>query len=97
MAKLTKDELLSKISEKVENQDLSIELMEDISDSFDVDESSIKAEYESKISELTEALDELKRKYKERFVKGEDVIEEAKEEIAPEELTEEEVIDVKEI
>lgn len=97
MAKLTKDELLSKISEKVENQDLSIELMEDISDSFDVDESSIKAEYESKISELTEALDELKRKYKERFVKGEDVMEEAKEEIAPEELTEEEVIDVKEI
>lgn len=97
MAKLTKDELLSKISEKVENQDLSIELMEDISDSFDVDESSIKAEYESKIAELTEALDELKRKYKERFVKGEDVIEEAKEEIAPEELTEEEVIDVKEI
>lgn len=97
MAKLTKDELLSKISEKIENQDLSIELMEDISDSFDVDESSIKAEYESKIAELTEALDELKRKYKERFVKGEDVMEEAKEEIAPEELTEEEVIDVKEI
>lgn len=97
MAKLTKDELLSKISEKVENQDLSIELMEDISDSFNVDESSIKAEYESKIAELTEALDELKRKYKERFVKGEDVMEEAKEEIAPEELTEEEVIDVKEI
>lgn len=97
MAKLTKDELLSKISEKVENQDLSIELMEDISDSFDVDESSIKAEYESKIAELTEALDELKRKYKERFVKGEDVTEEANEEITPEELTEEEVIDVKEI
>lgn len=94
MAKLSKEELLSKISEKVENEDVSIELMEDISDSFDIDEESIKKEYEDKISELSTALEEIKRKYKERFVKGEekeDVEEES------EELEEKEVIDVKEI
>ena len=100
MAKLTKDELLSKISERIEDEDLSIELMEDISDSFDIDESSIKAEYEAKINELSIALDELKKKYKERFIKG-DELEEVVEEATPveetEELQEEEVVDVEEI
>lgn len=95
MAKLSKEELLSKISEKVENEDVSIELMEDISDSFDIDEESIKKEYEDKISELSTALEEIKRKYKERFVKGEEKEEVEEENV--EELKEEEVIDVKEI
>lgn len=98
MAKLTKDELLTKISEKISDEDLSIELMEDISDSLGIDEESIKAEYEAKISELSEALEEAKRKYKERFLKGEDK-EEAEEETKEEteELEEKEVIDVEEI
>ena len=99
MAKLTKDELLTKISEKISDEDLSIELMEDISDSLGIDEESIKAEYEAKISELSEALEEAKRKYKERFLKGEDK-EEAEEEETKEEteeLEEKEVIDVEEI
>lgn len=96
MAKLTKEELLTKISEKVENEDVSIELMEDISDSFGIDEESIKKEYEDKISELSTQLEEIKRKYKERFVKGEEEKEDVEEEKI-EELKEEEVIDVKEI
>ena len=96
MAKLSKEELLSKITEKILDEDLSIELMEDISDSFGGDDESVKAEYEAKISELTNALDELKKKYKERFVKGEESEEEKSEEPS-EELEEKEVIDVEEI
>ena len=96
MAKLSKEELLSKITEKVQDEDLSIELMEDISDSFGGDDESVKAEYEAKISELTSALEELKKKYKERFLKGEESEEDSKEEPS-EELEEKEVIDVEEI
>ena len=96
MAKLSKEELLSKITEKILDEDLSIELMEDISDSFGGDDESVKAEYEAKISELTSALDELKKKYKERFLKGEESEEDSKEEPS-EELEEKEVIDVEEI
>lgn len=98
MAKLTKDELLSKITEKILDEDLSIELMEDISDSFGgEDNESVKAEYEAKISELTNALDELKKKYKERFLQGEEESEEKEESEESEELEEKEVIDVEEI
>ena len=97
MAKLSKEQLLSKITEKITDEDLSIELMEDISDSMGGDDSeSVKAEYEAKISELTSALEELKKKYKERFLKGEET-EEEKEEESSEELEEKEVIDVEEI
>ncbi len=96
MAKLSKEELLSKITEKILDEDLSIELMEDISDSFGGDDESVKAEYENKISELTNALDELKKKYKERFLKGEES-EETPTEESTEELEEKEVIDVEEI
>ena len=97
MAKLSKEELLSKITEKILDEDLSIELMEDISDSFGGDDESVKAEYETKISELTSALDELKKKYKERFLKGEESEEETPSEESNEELEEKEVIDVEEI
>ena len=97
MAKLSKEELLSKITEKVQDEDLSIELMEDISDSFGGDDESVKAEYETKISELISALDELKKKYKERFLKGEESEEETPSEEPSEELEEKEVIDVEEI
>lgn len=98
MAKLSKEELLSKITEKILDEDLSIELMEDISDSFGGDDESVKAEYEAKISELTSALEELKKKYKERFLKGEESVEtEESSEEPTEELEEKEVIDVEEI
>lgn len=94
MAKLSKDELLKKITEKVTDEDLVIELMEDISDSLDVSYEEEKKVLEEKINELELKLEDLKTKYKERFLKGED-IEEVKEEI--EEPKEEEVIDIKEI
>lgn len=98
MAKLSKDELLTKITEKIADEDLSIELMEDISDSIDFDADAMKSEYEAKITELELALEDLKKKYKERFLKGEsDLVDEVKEDNEQEELKEEEVIDVEEI
>lgn len=94
MAKLSKDELLQKITDRITDEDLVIELMEDISDSLDVSAEEEKKVLEDKISELELKLEDLKTKYKERFLKGE-VIDEVKEEI--EEPKEEEVIDIKEI
>lgn len=94
MAKLSKDELLAKITERITDEDLVIELMEDISDSLDVSAEEEKKVLEDKISELELKLEDLKTKYKERFLKG-DVIEEK--EIEIEEPKEEEVIDIKEI
>lgn len=93
MAKLSKDELLKKITEKITDEDLVIELMEDISDSLDISSEEEKKVLEDKINDLELKLEDLKTKYKERFLKGE-VIDEVKE---IEEPKEEEVIDIKEI
>ena len=69
VARLEKDALLSKISQKLsDNEDLAIELMEDVSDSIDSSEElkKVQAELESK----NKAYDELKKSYKERFLDG---------------------------
>lgn len=89
MAKLTKEELIAKVNEKLgENPELAVELMEDITDSFsDVDLSG----YIEKV-----VYDELLQKYKDRFLSGEEVKEVAEEEKIDEEPAEE-VIDVQEI
>lgn len=94
MAKLSKDELLKKITEKITDEDLVIELMEDISDSLDVSTEEEKKVLEDKITELELKLEDLKTKYKERFLKGNELEEK---EIEIEEPKEEEVIDIKEI
>ncbi|MBO7080405.1 MAG: hypothetical protein J6W64_11540 [Bacilli bacterium] len=89
MAKLTKEELIAKVNEKLaDNSELAIELMEDITDSFEeVDLSG----YVEKI-----IYDELLQKYKDRFLNPEEVKEEIKEEEIVEE-PEEKVIDIQEI
>lgn len=86
MAKLTKEELIKKINEKLaDNGELAVELMEDITDSFeDIDLSG----YVEKV-----IYDELLQKYKDRFINPEEV----KEEVKDEEIKEEEVIDVTDI
>ena len=68
MAKLSKDELLAKISEKITDPDLSIEILEDITDSFNVDDTEVKSEMQAKIDDLESKLDDLKTKYKARFL-----------------------------
>lgn len=92
--KLSKEELKKKIGEKIEDEDLKIELLEDIEDSVDVikedeTEKVEKTAYDDVVAER----DEIKRKYIERFLNGEETSEEVKEE----DLKEEEIIDVKEI
>lgn len=92
--KLNKEELKKKIDEKIEDEDLKIELLEDIEDSVDVikedeTEKVEKTAYDDVVAER----DEIKRKYIERFLNGEETSEEVKEE----DLKEEEIIDVKEI
>ena len=89
MAKLTRDELIAKVNEKLaDNSELAVELMEDITDSFEnVDLSG----YVEKV-----VYDELLQKYKDRFLNPEEVKEEIKEEEVIEE-PEEKVIDIQDI
>lgn len=93
--KISKEELKKKIDEKISDDDLKIELLEDIEDSIDVSENETEKVEKTAYDEVVAERDEIKRKYKERFLKGEEVKEDAKED--DEELKEEEVIDVKEI
>lgn len=93
MAKLSKDELLAKINEKLsDNSELAVELMEDISDSFETIDTS---EWESKIEEEKAKYEDLLKRYKERFVSAE-VVEE-KEEIEEPTEPDAEVVDVQDI
>lgn len=99
MAKLSKEELIQKIDSLPLSDDEKISLMEDISDSMEVSDNS---ELESVKADLEKALmdvEDLKAKYKARFLSGEvkiedtpaEEVEEVKEEEEPE------VIDVKDI
>ena len=92
--KLSKEELKKKIDEKISDDDLKIELLEDIEDSIDVSEDETEKVEKTAFDEVVAERDEIKRKYKERFLKGEEVKEDKEDD---EELKEEEVIDVKEI
>lgn len=93
--KLSKEELKKKIDEKISDDDLKIELLEDIEDSIDVSEDETEKVEKTAYDEVVAERDEIKRKYKERFLKGDDESDEDAED--DEELKEEEVIDVKEI
>lgn len=89
MAKMNKEEIKKKYSERItDNDDLLIELLEDIEDSFE--EAEIDT---SKINELQEKYDNLVTKYKDRFLT--DGKKEETEET--EEKEEKKVIDIKEI
>lgn len=89
MAKLTKEELISKIKDSDIEDEMKIELLEDITDSFEIEDRS------SELEEMTAKYEDLKSKYIARF---ETVTEEKEpEESKDEEIKEEEVIDVKEI
>lgn len=95
--KLSKEELSAKINELPIDDEVKISLMEDIADSFEITETEDKT---GELEELKIKYDALKEKYKERFLKGDEVLEEEKkeeDETEDEELKEEEVIDIKEI
>lgn len=90
MAKMSKDELISKINGLEIDDNVKIELMEDVTDSFDVTETD-----NTELEEVKTKYEELKTKYKERFLNGNDDKEELPEE--KEEMEEKEIIDIKEI
>ena len=94
MAKLSKEEFIAKIDEKLP-EELKIEFMEDVSDSFENDNSDVIAEKDAEIERLNAEVEELKAKYKERFLKGDEIEEEKSDEV--DELKEEEIIDIEEI
>lgn len=89
----TKEELLSAIDTAEISDELKIELMEDISDSFVIPE-PVSVEEDEKFIELSNKYAELLERYKKRFMEGSE--EPEKEEIE-EKKEEEDVIDVKEI
>ena len=99
MAKLSKEELIKKVSEKVMDEDVQIELMEDITDSFETEISDTSSEDKTRIEELETKVKELTQKYKDRFLKGSEEKEDKDEKNEDEdvELKEKEVIDIKEI
>ena len=99
--KLSKEDLKKKVNEIVTDNDVAIQLLEDIEDSFDesaeVDNTKID-ELQAKIDEQQSKIDELQEKYKERFLTGNK--EEKTEDKKPEEddgLEEKDIIYIKEI
>lgn len=93
--KLSKEDLKKKIDDVVQDDEIKISLLEDIEDSIDVADEGEKVE-KSAYDELETKYEEIKQKYKDRFLKGEEA-EEKEDEETEDELKEEEVIDVKEI
>ena len=92
--KLSKEDFKKKIDEKITDDDLKIELLEDIEDSIDVEDNTEKVE-KTAYDELQTKYEELKTKYKERFL--ESTSEDTDEDKEDDEVKEEEIIDVKEI
>lgn len=95
MAKISKDELKKKVGELVTDNDIAIQLLEDIEDSMEVGEVNTEVidKLQAKLDETSSKLIDLQEKYKERFLKGEEV-EDNKEDI-DKGLEEKEIIDVK--
>lgn len=93
MAKMNLDEFKNKYNEKiVDNDDLLIELFEDVSDSFNSNDEELVS-LKEEIAKKEVEVEELKKKYKERFLTSTDEQKEEEENV----LEEKEVIDIKEI
>ena len=99
MAEISKKDLKKKVDELDISEDNKIELFEDIDDSIkeDTEEKVLKSEYDAVVLErdnIKKELEDVKHKYKERFLSGEEVKALNTED---EEIKEEKYIDVKEI
>lgn len=71
--KLSKEELKNKLAEAINDDNLTISLLEDIEDSWQ--DSSKETEKDEQIQKLTGELEDLKQKYKERFLTKDPTIE----------------------
>lgn len=95
MAKYSAEELSSRINDLELDDDVKIALMEDITDSVSPDESEELASLKAELEKAKADYEELKEKYKARFLKAVESDEEEK--VEDEDLEEKEVIDVKEL
>ena len=95
MAKYSAEELSNRVNELELDYDVKISLMEDITDSVTPDESEELASLKAEVEKTKADYEELKEKYKARFLKA--VETEEKEEVKDDDLEEKEVIDVKEL
>ena len=95
MAKLSKEELSSRINDLEIDDNVKISLMEDITDSISDEESEELANIKAEMENVKSEYEALKEKYKARFLKATESEEDSKEDT--EELEEKEVIDIKEI
>lgn len=96
MSKLGKEEFNKKYSEKiVDNDELLIELMEDISDSVDKESEELE-KVRAELDDYKNKYDDLREKYKERFLTAEEMPK-VKDEFEEKSLDERQVIDIREI
>ena len=95
MAKYSAEELSSRINDLELDDDVKISLMEDITDSVSPDESEELASVRAELEKAKADYEELKEKYKARFLQAVETEEE--EEVKDDDLEEKEVIDVKEL
>ena len=96
MAKFSAEDLSSRINELELDDEVKISLMEDVTDSISNEESEELVTLKAEMEELKLAYEDLKEKYKARFLKAvSDEESEVKEE--EEDLEEKEVVDVKDI
>lgn len=98
MANLETKEIIDKITDKVENKDIQMELLEDITDSFDKKEASVsRKDYDDlqiKYDLMSKKYNDLQDKYISRFSNVGEVIKPIKND---EELEEKKYIDVQSI
>lgn len=84
--KLSKEELKQKINDLAVDDDVKITLLEDVEDSFETTEDSSE-----ELKALQTKYEELKEKYKSRFLTGKE--EDKKEDDKKEELEEQEIVE----
>ena len=93
MTKLTKEELIAKVEGTSLSDEDKISFMEDLSDSFVEPDNSELDKVRAELEEKNKEYDELKDKYKSRFLSSEM---EVKQEIEPE-MEQKEYVDIKDI
>lgn len=91
--KKSKEELKQTIVDTVADEEVQIALLEDIEDSFEVPQETDNTALE----ELQAKYDDLKNRYKERFLKGEETEEKEEEKEEVEEPKEEETVEKEDI
>lgn len=96
--KLSKKELMQRVSDLIEDDEIKISVLEDMEDSI-TDEGNLDQVIDETRQKEYEVLkwkyEDLKTRYKDRFLKGSEETE--KEDIDESEETEKEVVDIKEI